>query len=104
MENDTNSVTVELSSVVVPSAHAEAYENELRSQLLPNYKSAHGLISLQVLRRSLSDGWVEVVIVSSWLSGRALCEFVAHRWITERSASENGIVKLGARAYEVIGP
>jgi heme-degrading monooxygenase HmoA len=100
MQNDTSSENVELSSVIVPSAQAEEYENELRTQLVPNYERAAGLISLHVLRRPLSNAFVEIVIVSIWQTGQALREFVSYRSISECSA--NGIIRLGARTYEVM--
>lgn len=67
-------VVVQVASIIVHRSQATDYLEHVHTTLLPTYRAANGLVSVCFSRRELL-AYVEILAVSTWLSGEALRQF-----------------------------
>jgi hypothetical protein len=86
----------------VPSDKFDAYLEELRSDVLPLYWRAAGLMSVTVLKRQLI-AYGEVATLSCWSSQDQMSEFLNNRSSLPAGANF-AVIRKEAVTYEIISP
>ena len=91
---------LKISFAIVPQHRADDYLAYVRRFVSPRYRSAAGLVSIQLLRRPVV-AYVEVLMLSAWRTQQALEQFAAIEPAIDRGGLEYGAIVLDARTYEV---
>jgi heme-degrading monooxygenase HmoA len=95
-------VFLKISSAIVPQSQAKDYLAYLQTTILPRYRSAPGLVSVQLLRRPVV-AYVEVLTLSTWQTEDSLKGFAEIEPAIDRRGFGYGTILLDARIYEVAG-
>src|SRR6516165_8885447 len=92
-----------ISAVFVPCAQCEKYSEHLRTQIIPNYEQAEGLISVTIVRRTLVAYW-EFAVISTWRSERAMTSFIEDETsMTDASEINHGLIQRSPpQVYDLV--
>jgi hypothetical protein len=79
----------------------DTYLNSVQATTIPTYEAAEGLISVSIFRRVVS-GYVELLTFTVWQSEQGLTRFLENCPPAEKLSSDNGVIHMGARVYELV--
>ena len=87
-----------MSATIVPQAKCDIYLANLQSNAIPAYEAADGLVSVSLLQRPFV-GYVEVLILSLWVSEDAMARFLQRKPEVDGVKTE-GTVRVEPHVYE----
>ena len=93
-------VIVQISSIAVAKAKTAEYLDRLHRDAIPAYETAQGIVSIQLLCRSLV-AYDELLTISVWESEEALMRFRETRLVTDEPSDLRGIESV-PRTYELV--
>jgi len=93
-------VIVQISSIAVAKAKTGEYLERLQRDAIPAYEAALGIVSIQLLRRSLV-AYDELLTLSVWESEEALTRFLERPPLTDAPSDLRGI-ESEPRIYQLV--